>query len=467
MKYSQRIIQGGMGAGVSNWQLARSVSLCGQLGIVSGVALDVILARRLQCGDPGGHMRRGLNAFPEPGMVQEILDKYFIPEGKLPNEKFYTIPNISLDPCPESIKLNIVSNFVEVFLAKDGHAGSVGINYMEKIQMYNPSALYGAMLAGVDAVFVGAGIPDYFPGLISNLCLHKSIKSKLDVRNFSENFYITFNPRQFLELTTNLTPPDLFLVVSSHVLAEVLNRKIGNNFQGFIIENHIAGGHNAPPRGRNEIDKNSDLIYGERDIINLEKIRKIGKPFWIAGGFGVPGKLKNALELGANGIQAGTIFAFCKESGISENLKQRILGKIIDCDILVRTDPIISPTGFPFKVITIEDELFNDEKEEREPICDLGYLRHAYWNGENINFRCPAEPVQKYLAKNGDESDTTGKACLCNALLANIGLAQIRQNGYKEQPILTAGNTLSSIREIVMKYGSSYSSVDVISELLA
>ena len=51
------IIQGGMGAGVSSWRLAQAVSQLGQLGVVSGTALDLIFARRLQDGDPGGHMR--------------------------------------------------------------------------------------------------------------------------------------------------------------------------------------------------------------------------------------------------------------------------------------------------------------------------------------------------------------------------------------------------------------------------
>ena len=75
------IIQGGMGAAVSDWRLAHAVSSTGQLGVVSGTALDAILARRLQLGDPGGHMRRALAAFPFPDVAQGILDRYFI--GKL------------------------------------------------------------------------------------------------------------------------------------------------------------------------------------------------------------------------------------------------------------------------------------------------------------------------------------------------------------------------------------------------
>ena len=69
MSNHPQIIQGGMGAGVSNWRLARAVSKQGQLGVVSGVALDIILARRLQDGDPGGHMRHALDHFPFPEMA--------------------------------------------------------------------------------------------------------------------------------------------------------------------------------------------------------------------------------------------------------------------------------------------------------------------------------------------------------------------------------------------------------------
>jgi len=44
-----------MGVAISHWRLARTVSIEGQLGVVSGAGLDVLLSRRLQLGDPGGH----------------------------------------------------------------------------------------------------------------------------------------------------------------------------------------------------------------------------------------------------------------------------------------------------------------------------------------------------------------------------------------------------------------------------
>ena len=46
-----------MGVAVSNWRLANAVSRAGQLGVISGTGMDTVLVRRLQDGDPGGHMR--------------------------------------------------------------------------------------------------------------------------------------------------------------------------------------------------------------------------------------------------------------------------------------------------------------------------------------------------------------------------------------------------------------------------
>ena len=76
------IIQGGMGAGVSNWQLAAAVARAGQLGVVSGTALDLVLARRLQQGDSGAHLRRAMAHFPVPALAGRVLAKYFRPAGR-------------------------------------------------------------------------------------------------------------------------------------------------------------------------------------------------------------------------------------------------------------------------------------------------------------------------------------------------------------------------------------------------
>ena len=124
-----------MGAGVSSWTLARAVSSAGQLGVVSGTALDVILARRLQLGDLGGHMRRALDSFPISGVAQRIIDRYFVPGGKPEGKPFRAKPIPTDKPSRHLDELLVASNFSEVFLAKEGHGAPVGINYLEKIQL--------------------------------------------------------------------------------------------------------------------------------------------------------------------------------------------------------------------------------------------------------------------------------------------------------------------------------------------
>ncbi len=176
------VIQGGMGVGVSGWRLARAVSSAGQLGVVSGTALDAILARRLHAGDLGGEMRWALDHFPIPGVATRILQRYFVPGGKPAAVPFKSKPLPSESPSREAVELLVASNFVEVFLAREGHDFPVGINLLEKIQTPTLASLYGAMLAGVSVVLMGAGIPRAIPGLLDRLSRGEAVVRQLGVR---------------------------------------------------------------------------------------------------------------------------------------------------------------------------------------------------------------------------------------------------------------------------------------------
>src|SRR5512146_1057816 len=137
-----RVIQGGMGAGVSSWRLARAVSELGQLGVVSGTALDVIVARRLQDGDPEGHVRRALNAFPFLAMTERVWSAYYTAGGREAGKPYKPIPMHNMHSPQNLVELCIVSNFVEVWLAQEGHSNPVGINYLEKIQFPHLPSMY-------------------------------------------------------------------------------------------------------------------------------------------------------------------------------------------------------------------------------------------------------------------------------------------------------------------------------------
>ena len=153
------IIQGGMGVAISNWTLARAVSQLGQLGVVSGTGLSRVVTSRLSDGDLAGHVRRALASFSLPEPVQAVLDRYTCPAASGPISPMKQSRCTSLRPPRFLNELTALANYVEVFLAREDHTGVVGINLLEKVQMPNLASLYGAMLAGVDVVLMGAGIP--------------------------------------------------------------------------------------------------------------------------------------------------------------------------------------------------------------------------------------------------------------------------------------------------------------------
>lgn len=466
-----QIIQGGMGVGISNWRLANAVSQRGQLGVVSGTALDQLLTRRLQDGDPGGHMRRGLEHFPLTSMAERILAKYYIPGGKPARQAYVDLPQHRIDNARELVELCIVANFVEVWLAREGHAHPVGINYLEKIQIPHLPSLYGAMLAGVAFVLMGAGIPLKIPGALDRLSQHEAATYPVYVTGAQagEEHHVTFVPADFLEAPmAPLHRPAFLAIIASDVLALTLQRKANGRVDGFIVEGPTAGGHNAPPRGKLQLTPTGEPVYGDRDRVDLDKLAALGLPFWLAGGYGSPSKLTEALALGATGVQVGTAFAFCAESGMRDDYRASVVARVAEGRAHVFTDPLASPTGFPFKVAEVPGSLSDAEIYATRPrICDLGYLREAYRADDgSVAWRCPAEPANVYVAKGGDIEETVGRKCVCNALLASVGHPQVRAGKYIESGLVTSGDDLPSVKQFLRADGAAYTAADVVNHLL-
>jgi len=445
----------------------------GHLGVVSGTGIALILISRLMDGDKDGHVRRALSNFPFQVPVRRILDEYFVPEPKTPRPPYKRPPMWTLNPPKALDELTVIGNFVEVFLAKEGHQNAVGLNLLEKVQMPTMASLYGAMLADVDVVIMGAGIPVQIPGILDKLADHQAVSYRLDVQGAEreDDTRLHFDPQAIfpgvVEKIGRLQRPCFLPIISSVVLAKALLKRATGKIDGFIIEAPTAGGHNAPPRGSLDLDEEGEPIYGKKDEVDLSKIKELGLPFWLAGGFDSPDKLRYALDAGAVGIQVGTAFSYCTESALDETLKSRIIQKVIDREIKVRTDPRVSPTGYPFKVVQLEGTL-SDPKifQDRTRLCDIGLLRQLYKraNGK-VGFRCPGEPVKQYLAKGGSLDDTVGKNCLCNNLCATAGYPQHRKDNYVEPPIVTAGDGLANIGKYLKPDCHSYTAQDVLDYL--
>jgi nitronate monooxygenase len=505
-----RLIQGGMGVYVSNWRLAQAVAKERPgiaVGTVSGTGLDVVYVRLLQLGDPGGHVRRALDAFDNQFGVRigkKICDRYFIEGGKAPSARFknspqhivrpqnggITIPapsqesqSIALTLDEAIVELLIATGFAEVWLAKQGHGGRVFINFLKKVELPLVYTMYGAMLAGVDGVIVGAGNPEGLPEVCSKLADHQPVSSDLLVlyRQSGESFHVPFDPRAVAagQLTKKpLQRPAFLAIVSLESLVEALANSRTEAPDGFIIEHHTAGGHNAPPQGVLKKDDKGQPQYSQQDEPDLQAIRKSGLPFWLAGGYSSHEKFNQALAAGALGVQIGSNFALAEESGMQPSYRSAILKKLKNGardEELVQTT-MFSPTGFPFKVAQLEDTLAEDSVyADRRRVCDIGLLQQrglskpAADGSRRLFQRCSAAPVDGFISKRGLEFNTHDRRCLCNGLLSTVGLGQVgNQNGeQKEEPaIVTLGNHLDGIRRLSRNGQSQYWARDVVNDLL-
>ena len=299
------IIQGGMGIAVSGWRLARAVSMTGQLGVVSGTALDTVLARRLQCGDPGGHTPC-LGHFPIPEVAERIVGRYFVPGGKAKDKPYRASPIPTLRPSRHMQDLLVASNFVEVFLARQGHENPVGINYLEKIQLPTLPSIYGAMLAGVSWILMGAGIPRTIPGVLDRFAAANRPTGSESRHGRTRRRGDPFRPSSvYGGSAVRLARSRFAAIISSATLATMLTKKSTGRVDGFVVEGFSAGGHNAPPRGKMQLTEDGEPIYGERDIPDIAAIHALGLPFWLAGSCARPELLADAVEPGAQGSRSG------------------------------------------------------------------------------------------------------------------------------------------------------------------
>lgn len=458
-----------MGIGVSNWKLAREVARQGEVGVVSGTCIDTVMIRELQDGDPHGR-REVLRQYPDREIAEEVIDQFYIEGGKNQNEPYDLLPIHQFHPTIRSQKILSLATFSEVRMAQAGHDGSIGINLMAELKRYTLPCIYGATLAGVTAIFIGAGIPLEEAKQIPRLAKGRQAQLRLNVEENQTNqseqtYHYTLDPADLFSSPPTCSTPDFYPIVSTDALARILDRKLSDDLiSGWVLERPAAGGHNAPPRNKEYTEKGNP-IYDEKDVPDLDRFRSLDAPFYLAGGYGHPEKLREALDLGADGVQVGSLFSLTEESGYAGEDTRQLIKAIHEDRVTITQDGQISPTGFPFNVIEQDGEPSAREKaEERNRICDLGYLRTPFIdkNGK-VRGRCPAEPVENYVRKGGEKTKTKNRACLCNALLANIDLAQQRKNGPEPQ-IFTGGKQLENL-PLGSKDSPSYTAEDVIEYL--
>jgi hypothetical protein len=79
-----------------------------------------------------------------------------------------------------------------------------------------------------------------------------------------------------------------------------------------------------------------------------------------------------------------------------------------------------------------------------------------------VGYRCPGEPVHTFLGKGGTVEETRAVACLCNALTADVGLAQTRRDGYVEAALVTLGAELDGARQLLARHPGGWSAAQAV-----
>lgn len=488
------LLGGGMAVGISVPALVKAVSTyeipglgrghC--LGITSGTAAAHLLARRLQHGDTRVRLALDALAALAPSLGPELSAlhaTYFVPGGKAASQPYKPVRAFGLDAPRWLQLLTVAANFTTVWECKQGHDSPVGINYLQKIELSQLPALYGAMLAGVDYVCVGAGNPAAFPAFLRRLARREPVEQEVHVARATKPHSVRFDPKAFGgDELPRLGEPRFLAIVSTCEQAEQLARSEETRPFGFVFEGPCAGGHNAPPaeyrRALGEPPR-----WSAKDEVDLRRVAELREPFWLAGAYGNPEGLRRALEVGAAGVQFGTILAFSDESGMSPALRLRVLERIWRKNLAVSSEPLMSPTGFPFKVVQLPGSLSEEvvrAERERVACCDLGHLvtpietrrRVTRTDGSTeevveVHALCPAEPVEAFARKGGVMMRRKGAICLCNGLMSAAGYPGVR-GGYTEPPVVTSGDaSVSDVRAIQMQVRRlTYSAAEAIGRVL-
>jgi NAD(P)H-dependent flavin oxidoreductase YrpB (nitropropane dioxygenase family) len=211
------------------------------------------------------------------------------------------------------------------------------------------------------------------------------------------------------------------------------------------LENFAAGGHNAPPRNRES--------FGPADDIEsyFDKVLALDVPIYVAGAFkhgGTRTDFEEWVARGAHGLQVGSRFALCEESGMRADLRAEMIEQGARGKLQVTTSPLASPTGYPIKIAHVSDTIAEpDVYAARKRICDKKYLLQSHFQEQADGTKkevyiCSAMPFEEYARLGGDVENAKDRVCLCNGLLSTAGYyADV------EPPVVTLGMSGKQVKE--------------------
>jgi NAD(P)H-dependent flavin oxidoreductase YrpB (nitropropane dioxygenase family) len=333
--------------------------------------------------------------------------------------------------------------------AKRGHEGKIGINVMWKCALTVLPTIYGAMLAGVDAFLCGAGVPMELPDIVRRMRAGEELEYS-PLTGTNTHVALEIAPDDTASLLQSKPAPHMMPILSNFAFAKRLLDVWNKEYDGarpfaFVLENYTAGGHNAPPRNKSDFTEQDDIDS------YFDKVQALGVPVYVAGDFPNGGNREDFeawRARGAYGLQVGSRFALCSDSGMRDDLRAQIIERNRNGTLQVQTSPQFSPTGYPIKYVPLQGTLSERENyEARRRICNRKYLTHSHFETQpdgmiKETYICSAMPPEEYERLGGDARDTDNRVCLCNALLSTAGFYT-----DDESPMVTLGVSGERVKE--------------------
>lgn len=227
----------------------------------------------------------------------------------------------------------------EIRKAKEKTKGIIGVNIMVALTNY-VDMVKTSIAEKVDVIFSGAGLPFDLPA------------------------YLTKDSQ------TKLVP-----IVSSSRAAKIICEKWKNNYSylpdALVVEGPAAGGHLGFKKEQLD-DQHFSLEQLLPGVLEVAKSYETEKqiPVIVAGGISNGSDIRRFMEMGAAGVQMGTIFVTTNECDASEEFKQVFVNAKQE-DVRI----IQSPVGMPGRAISGEFIQRVDEGKEIPKNCPFHCIK--------------------------------------------------------------------------------------------
>ena len=118
--------------------------------------------------------------------------------------------------------------------------------------------------------------------------------------------------------------------------------------------------------GARQLDENGEPVYGPRDEVDLAKVAALGLPFWLAGGQATPERLPRRRTPARPASRSAPRSRSARTPGMDPTLRApRARPGAPRRALTVFTDPLASPTGFPFKVVAARRNALRGRRRTR------------------------------------------------------------------------------------------------------